>query len=162
VQRVAGCRSKEGAAVTDGTEAIRRLLIAAAGVRVTLARHLGLSVSDFNALDHVAQSQESGRQVGPTELAQHLGMTSASATVLVDRLETAGLLQRRPRADDRRRVLLEVTDRTREQIETHLGPALNEVHQLTESLTSAERDAVLTYLDRVCTALRSVSSAPGP
>lgn len=148
--------------MTDDTAAIRRLLIAAAGVNVMLARHLGLSVSDFSALDHVAQSQESGRQVGPTELAQHLGMTSASATVLVDRLQTAGHLRRRPRADDRRRVLLEVTDKTREQIHTHLGPLLNEVHQLTESLTSAERDAVLTYLDRICITLRSVSSAAGP
>ncbi len=147
-------------AVTDDTAAIRRLLIAAAGVNVMLARHLGLSVSDFSALDHVAQSQESGRQVGPTELAHHLGMTSASATVLVDRLETAGYLQRRHRADDRRRVLLEVTDGTRVRIQTHLGSVLNEIHQLTESLTSAERDLVLTYLDRVCIVLRSVSSAP--
>jgi DNA-binding MarR family transcriptional regulator len=143
----------------SGTAAIRRLLIAATGVNVTLARHLGLSVSDFSALDHVAQSQESGRPVGPTELAHHLGMTSASATVLVDRLETAGHLRRRPRADDRRRVLLELTDATRQRIESHLGPVLNEVQQLTESLTSAERDAVLTYLDRVGVALRSVSSA---
>lgn len=144
--------------MTDDTTVVWRLLIAATGVNVMLARHLGLSVSDFSALDYVAQSHESGRPVGPTELAQHLGMTSASATVLVDRLETAGHLRRHPRADDRRRVLLEVTDRTRERIQTHLRPILDEVHQLTEGLTSAERDAVSNYLDRICMALRTVNS----
>ena len=143
----------------SGTRAVWRILIAASGVNVTLARHLGLSVSDFSALDHVAQSQESGRPIGPSELAQHLGMTTASATVLVDRLETAGHLRRRPRPDDRRRVFLEVTDRTRAQIQAYLQPVLNEVHQLTASLTSVERDTVMTYLDRVCDALRSASSA---
>ena len=148
--------------MTDHPAAIWHLLIAATGVNVTLARHLGLSVSDFSALDHVAQAQESGSPVGPTELAQHLGMTSASATVLVDRLQTAGHLQRRPRADDRRRVHLEVTDTTREQIQTHLAPVVNEVHRLTESLTSAERETVLNYLERICVALRSMSSAAAP
>jgi len=144
----------------SGTAAVWRLLIAATGVNVTLARRLGLSVSDFSALDYVAQGQESGTQVGPTELAQHLGMSSASATALVDRMERAGHLQRRPRADDRRRVLLEVSDATREQIQAHLQPALDALQQLTDRLSDHERGAVLNHLDGISTALRSLGSTP--
>ena len=146
----------------SGTRAVWRILIAASGVNVTLARHLGLSVSDFSALDHVAQSQESGRPIGPSELAQHLGMTTASATVLVDRLHKAGHLHRRPHADDRRRVLLEVAGTTRARIESHLAPVLDRVDQLTEDLTDSERDTVLTYLSRISTALKSLGSTATP
>jgi DNA-binding MarR family transcriptional regulator len=38
----------------------------------------------------------------PSELARHTGLTSGATTAMLDRLEKAGLIERRPNPDDRR------------------------------------------------------------
>ena len=42
----------------------------------------------------------------PTELARHTGLTSGATTAMLDRLEKAGLIERRPNPDDRRGILV--------------------------------------------------------
>jgi DNA-binding MarR family transcriptional regulator len=141
--------------------AVRRLLIAATAASVRLARSFGVSVADMGALDYIEQQESLGRALGPSELAAHLGMTSASATALVDRLEAAGLVRRSPRTDDRRRVVLTVTPATRARVEELLGPALQQLDDITEQLGPADRRAVDAYLDRVGEVLQVWSADPG-
>lgn len=42
----------------------------------------------------------------PSELARHTGLTSGATTAMLDRLEKAGLIERRPNPDDRRGTLI--------------------------------------------------------
>ena len=73
-------------------------------------RH-GLGRTDVAALvvvtEQAGQGGAGGEGIGPAELARRLGITGAAATVLVDRLVAAGVVerQRHPR-DGRRTVLL--------------------------------------------------------
>ncbi len=69
--------------------------------------HLDLTVTQLTALFTLVRS-------GPTpvgRLAEKLGTRLSSTSVLVDRLVRAGLVGRSSDPDDRRRVLLVVTDR---------------------------------------------------
>lgn len=68
---------------------------------------LGLSASDHKALDMVAQRAP----VTAGELAAYTGLSSGTVTGVIDRLEQAGMLERRRDPIDRRKVLLHPTDR---------------------------------------------------
>lgn len=66
------------------------------------------------------------------ELAEKMGVTTGTLTVMIDRLEKSGLVRRRPHATDRRSILVELTDAGHELFREH--DALH--HQLTEDITS--------------------------
>ena len=42
----------------------------------------------------------------PSELGRHTGLTSGATTAMLDRLEKAGLIERRPNPEDRRSILI--------------------------------------------------------
>ncbi|SFP21122.1 MarR family winged helix-turn-helix transcriptional regulator [Amycolatopsis rubida] len=132
--------------------AVRRLLQAGRGMQAVLARKLSLRVTDVQALDHVVSSPE---PIGPGELGHRLGITSASATVLADRLAAAGHLARRADPADRRRVHLEATDHAREDIRAALGPLLAEMEAITDRLKPEHVPVVLSFLDEVAAAMRA-------
>ena len=86
-------------------------------------------------------------QTSPRQLASLLGTDTAGMTRLLDRLEAKGLARRRTNPDDRRAVVIEVTDQGRalvpqvapifgraaRQLLAGFGPA--EIDQLTGSLS---------------------------
>lgn len=73
-----------------------------------------LSLQQYRALASLA-SQEGQR---PVDLARTLGVSPSTTTTLCDRLVAKGLLSRRRRGGDRRSILLFVTARGLEQLET--------------------------------------------
>ena len=84
----------------------------------------------------------------PTELSEHVGITTAGMTGLLDRLEAEGYLTRRRHPDDGRRVLVAPTKRT---LRAH-----DELEQLREDIAEAfahgadAHDAVAAFLDHAC------------
>jgi DNA-binding MarR family transcriptional regulator len=67
-----------------------------------VAERMGLNATDFKCLDVLAQQ-------GPLtagRLAEVLGLTGGAITGVIDRLETAGFVQRERDPDDRRRVVV--------------------------------------------------------
>jgi DNA-binding MarR family transcriptional regulator len=73
---------------------------------------LGLSIELYSALATVVFRK--GLSMGDLALAEHL--PPSAATRLVDRLEEAGLVVRRPNSRDRRGVLLEATAEGRQRL----------------------------------------------
>ena len=65
----------------------------------------GLSIPQFRTLMHVHRN----RQVSLTGVAEHLGLTPASTSTLVDGLSRRGLLLRVASESDRRRICLSLT-----------------------------------------------------
>ncbi|QWF80719.1 MarR family winged helix-turn-helix transcriptional regulator [Amycolatopsis sp. CA-230715] len=115
----------------------------------TLAGELGVSVNDLAALHHLV-----GRTpLGPAELGRRLGMSTASATALVDRLERGGYLRRRPDPRDRRRIVLEATEAIAERSMAAIAPLAEAVAAI--PLDDDAREAVTSYLDEVLAAMRS-------
>ena len=125
--------------------ALRDLTRANAEITRELARRLGLGVNDVTALDHLLQEGP----IGPAELGSLLGMRSASATALVDRLEAAGHVERRAHPTDRRRLVIKPTRHAVEEVLGVIRPLTASLDSVAEELTPDERRAVARYLHRV-------------
>ena len=123
--------------------ALRALLRAAAEVDQELAHRLGLRPLDYSALNHVMSSED---RLGPAELSGRLGISTGSATELVDRLEQAGQLQRRAHPSDRRRKVLEPTDAALEATLGALQPLFERLDGLVETFSPEEQDVIERYL----------------
>jgi len=74
-------------------------------MRAALARRAGISQTDLDALEHL----EAAGPLTQRELGERLSLTSGAVTMLADRLESTGLVHRRPHPADRRYVLLELS-----------------------------------------------------
>ena len=86
----------------DVTATLRQLVGASQELNARLSRALDLNSTDSQALELLDREGP----MGAADLARRLGIRSASATVLIDRLERAGHVERRRDSADRRRVFL--------------------------------------------------------
>ncbi|MGV8909065.1 MAG: MarR family winged helix-turn-helix transcriptional regulator [Propionicimonas sp.] len=141
------------------SRALREALQANTDATHALAARLGLGLSDLSALDHLAGSPHC---MGPVELGHRLGMRSASATVLVDRLEKAGHVARLPHPDDRRRISLAVTATARQELLAALAPLTGAVDELASRLSPEDARVAAQFLRDVAQAFRAFAEAPDP
>ena len=79
------------------------------------------------------------------ELAQKMGVTTGTLTVMVDRLERGGHVERRPHDQDRRSIIVALTASGRELFLEH--DALH--HRLTADITAGLDEAELRVLEAV-------------
>lgn len=112
--------------------AVRALVLTDREMQLALARRLGVGLTDVRAMEELVGSTE---PLGPVELGNRLGIRSASATVLVDRLAAAGHLERVRHPEDRRRITLHLTERARSEFRAALGPLLASIAGLPLSWT---------------------------
>lgn len=130
--------------------ALRELMRASHEATIAMAGRLELGVNDLAALDLLGLEGA----MGPVELGARLGMRSASATALVDRLERAGHIERERDSADRRRVTVTPTVQAMEASMRALMPLLEELDAVARGLTPEERVLVERYLRDVTRALR--------
>ncbi|WP_370964672.1 MarR family winged helix-turn-helix transcriptional regulator [Amycolatopsis sp. cg9] len=110
-----------------------------------LSGALGINATDLAAMEHLTTD-------GPLtakELADRLRVSTAASTHIVDRLEKAGHVVRRPHATDRRKVLVEPVAESMNQVFGHLHPLLHGVEGLVEALSPGDRDVVQAFLTGV-------------
>jgi DNA-binding MarR family transcriptional regulator len=101
-----------------------------------------VSAHQASILDHLDQVDP----MSMTDLAGHMGVTIATMSLAIDRLERKGYARRARDPGDRRRVLLRMTEagvRVREATSV-LDPV--RVEQVLGCLSSADREAALTGL----------------
>ncbi len=109
-----------------------------------VAERLGLGPSDHKCLDLLLQHSP----LTGSRLAAMTGLTTGAVTGVVNRLESAGFVRRRPDpGDGRRQLLAPVPERIGEvaAVFEENGPALD---RLTDGMTPDQVDAVLTFLSR--------------
>lgn len=135
--------------------AIRQMLRANSEVSRSLAHRLGLGITDTTAMDHLLSSPDG---LGPTELGQLLGIRSASATTLVDRLEAAGHVRRVPHPSDRRRQTVVATAHAYDEVLGALAPLLARVDEAAARLTPAQAAATTEFLREVAQAMRDYAA----
>ncbi|MBO4206917.1 MarR family transcriptional regulator [Micromonospora echinofusca] len=134
------------------------MLRAAGDTRQALARRLGIGTTDAAAIDLLVSSPA---PLGPVELGNRLGITSASATTLVDRLVRAGHLARAPHPSDRRRLVLQVTDHALDEVYAALRPLLDGVERAAAQLSPEQAAATAGFLRAVAEVMREYAdSAP--
>ncbi len=136
--------------------ALRAVLVRYGDVARVVAERLGLSPTDVSALEHLLGDPS----LGPVQIGQRLGITSAAATALVDRLERAGHVVRRAHPEDRRRRVLEVTPHALAENLRVLAPLFEALAALEAGFDNTERAAVVRYL-RGVVAVYDAFVAPG-
>jgi DNA-binding MarR family transcriptional regulator len=122
-----------------------------------LARKMGLSVSEMAALEHL---HASGGGLTPTQLGKLLSMSSGTVSPLVDRLERAGYVERRPNPQDRRSSLVRMTPWGVEESSRHLLPLAADFLGTASDLGSKERSSVGGYLEAISDALAYHAQKP--
>ena len=86
-----------------------------------------------------------------TSIANKMGHSTAAATGLVDRLEKLGYVQRLHAADDRRKVMVQITRKGIELVEKMRGDIQNNLVELMADLDSDEQSNLLENFSRLAT-----------
>lgn len=136
---------------TETLLTVRELLDLGRRVGPAVAKRAGMSAMEMAALEQLAQ-----RPMGPAELGRLLGVTSAAATGIIDRLGEHGHIERRPHGSDGRRTEVHMTESGRREAVGLLLPMFTEMAAADEELSEEEREVVLRYLRRMCQAMRYV------
>jgi DNA-binding MarR family transcriptional regulator len=139
-------------AAAEATWALWEVMRGATDAGYVLAERLGLPYNDVRALGVLTESED---PLGPVELGHRLGMRSASATELVDRLESTGHVRRVRHSRDRRRVILELTDTGWQAVMAELGPLLARFDRVADDLGPQGSAAVVTYLRAIAAEQRA-------
>lgn len=105
---------------------------------------LGINRSDGRCLDIIDRH---GRLTAG-ELALESGLSSGAITTLLDRMERIGYVRRVRDTEDRRRVLVELTDLARARSGAIWGPIARDAAALVEPYTDAELRTILDFVRR--------------
>jgi DNA-binding MarR family transcriptional regulator len=108
------------------------------------ADQYGLNRTDMRALDIVGQSGP----LAPTALARRLGFTTGGVTSVLDRLERAGYIRRRPDPGDRRRQVVETTEATATRDQEVFGDLIRSTGDLLASYTDDQLQIIDDFLNR--------------
>ncbi|MEO5654231.1 MAG: MarR family winged helix-turn-helix transcriptional regulator [Marmoricola sp.] len=137
---------------TSTLTSLRVLTRLSGQVAPTVARRAGLTHNELRALEHLMD-----QPMGPGELGRLLGVSSAAASGIIDRLESRGHAQRSPHASDARRTAVTISATGRTEVVGYLMPMFRELAALDASLRPEERVAVDRFLQGAIRALRAVT-----
>lgn len=144
-----GMAEDEVAQVVRVMDALFRWRSAEQRASAASRRYMQLGETDMKALRFVIVRTDQGRHVTARDIAEHLGISSASTTKLLDRLEHGGHIHRTPHPSDRRAIAVVVTPETRRAAEETVGREHARRFAVAASLSPAEREVVVAFLDRL-------------
>ncbi|GAB3196724.1 MarR family transcriptional regulator [Geodermatophilus arenarius] len=125
---------------------LRRLTVELDAVGQRFADRHGLGRTDVRAVIAIMDAARAGEPLTAGGLGAAVGLSSASVTALVDRLERAGHVQRVRDPADRRRVVLQMTAPTTAAGAAHFGGLQRELLAALEDFTDAEVAVVRRWL----------------
>jgi DNA-binding MarR family transcriptional regulator len=108
------------------------------------ADRYGLNRTDMRALDITGRAGP----LAPTELARLLGFTTGGVTTVLDRLERAGYIRRRPDPTDRRRQVVQITEATAARDREVFGDLIRQTSDMLATYTDDQLAVIRDFLDR--------------
>jgi DNA-binding MarR family transcriptional regulator len=147
IVRRAGMDDADVDQVVGVLEALRRWRETERRMSEASQRYMKLGETDMRALRFVIAMQNHGRVVTPGAIAEHLGITTASTTKLIDRLAAGDHVRRSPHPSDRRSLAIEVTEGTRRAARESVGRSHARRFDAAARLTADEREVVTRFLE---------------
>lgn len=139
-------------------EAMRTYRAAESAMRRRTQVSMGMGENDLLALRYILTAYQDQRTVGPKELTTYLGISSASTTVLLDRLEKAGRIHRESSPFDRRALILVPVATTDEEIEAALGEVPAKMIEVADMLDDAQAAVVIEFLGNMRAAVDAIDA----
>jgi DNA-binding MarR family transcriptional regulator len=123
-----------------------------------LVRTVGLTAPQLVVLKEVAGLTE----VAIGKLADSISLSQATVTNIVDRLEARGLVERHRGVDDRRKVLLTITEAGKALATESPSILQEEFVQAFDDLAEWEQTQILSALQRVAAMMKAETLPSGP
>lgn len=112
--------------------------------RNAMSEWAGLNVTDMECLRLLFQKGTAT----PTELAKHTGLTSGATTAMLDRLEKAGLIERRPNPNDRRGTLIKPAKSSEANVASWFEPTRVAINELISSYSESDLEIIADVFER--------------
>ncbi len=136
-------------------ELVRQVNLAARqyGISSVLFRHavgerLGVNVTDMECLALIFFKG----LAAPSELSRYTGLTSGATTAMLDRLEKARLIERRPNPQDRRGTLIALTGERTTELDALFAPARDAIERLNAGYSERELQTIAGYFEGLAAA----------
>jgi DNA-binding MarR family transcriptional regulator len=111
------------------------------------AREKGLSRSMIGTLFHLSHRDHAG----VTDLSEHLGVSSAAASQMLERLVDEGLIKRSEDPDDRRMKKITLTDKGARVLKESVSARLGWLEELAENFTEVEKQQITSAMELIIT-----------
>jgi DNA-binding MarR family transcriptional regulator len=138
--------------------ALRRLGTETDGLDQRAANRFEISRTDLQLIDRL---RSDGPQT-PSYLARSVGLTSGGLSIALERLERIGYIQRSQHPDDRRSVLVQVTEAIVPLEEEVFGPLIQEMKSLLDTYGDRELTIIREFLDRAAAVISQAGPGASP
>lgn len=118
-----------------------------------------LSLSGWQAL---AVIEGAGKPLPPKVIGERLLLTSGSITSLLDTLERRGFVRREPHPDDRRKLLVNITDEARKLVDRMLAQVHATSIEVMVEISEADREHLIQTLARLRANAEAMGARPVP
>jgi DNA-binding MarR family transcriptional regulator len=132
----------------DLAGSLQRFGLARDRMRAALAKRTGVAVADLDTLEYL----EAEGPLTQRDLGDRLSLTSGAITMLVDRLEHAGWVHRRPHPTDRRYTLLQLSPKAADAAPAELDRYHHSIRALVEAVPARHRSIIAGFLNQAASA----------
>lgn len=139
--------------VRAALEGVRAFSDAMDRMHTGLRGDMDMNATDLSALRMLSIREQRGELVKPHDLARHLGISSASTTKLIDRLAKEGFVVREPHPNDRRALVITLTESSRADFGRHFAARMARMRGALEPFTDGELRTIIRFLDEMSEAL---------
>jgi DNA-binding MarR family transcriptional regulator len=140
----------------DVLNALRRYRAAETAMRRRTRDSMGMGETDLLAVRFLLSAARSNKSVSPKDLSAYLKISSASTTILIDRLVKSGHVRREPHPTDRRALIIIPTTETDAEVRATLGQMHRRMMAVAESLSPEDARVITQFLEGIRDAVASV------
>ncbi|MCM6764389.1 MarR family transcriptional regulator [Rathayibacter sp. ZW T2_19] len=138
--------------------AMRTYRVSEVAMRRRTREKMAMGETDLIAIQYLLRRQRSDEIVSAKDLAAHLSISSASTTVLIDRLVRSGHLVRKPHPTDRRGIVVEATVDSDREVRETLEHMHRRMLEIAEGLEAGEAEVVVNFLRRMSSAVDEIDA----
>lgn len=142
----------------DVLQAFRVYRAAEVAMRRRTREAMSMGENDLLVLRYLLRAAGQSRQVSPSELTRYLGVSTASTTAIIDRLEKSGHVTRVPHPTDRRSIYVVATAASDAEVRATLGAMHARMMAAVVDMTPEECATVISCLGRLQDAVDQVGS----
>lgn len=140
----------------DVLQAFRVYRAAEIAMRRRTRESMSMGENELLVLRYLLKANTEGRSVSPSELTRYLGVSTASTTAIIDRLEKSGHVKRTPHPSDRRSIHVVATAESDAEVRATLGRMHERMMSAVIDMTPEESEIVIACLARLQEAVDEV------
>lgn len=137
--------SRRGELMGELTLALREVRGRLAGVLQSAGEHVDLAQVEMDFLDLISRKAP----VTPGELASETGLSPATVTGILDRLEEGGWIRRTRDVADRRKVIIDVEMKRTPELGRLYGGMLGRLHDILDQYSDEQLAVLVDFLRQV-------------